>query len=347
VLLPVRDEPAEDSGAGGSGSAGLSPWSLALRRLRRDRIALVAVLAFMLVVASAVLAPVYAHDIAHTNPFAPNPDGTVVINGKRMPVLQQGGGALKLGEVPIGPTWRARYFLGADELGRDVMARILYGGRSSLLIGVGSALICSLMALLVGLVAGFYGGLIDTFLSQLMDIIWAFPVYLLAIALATVLLTQGLKLGPVDVNASSLWIPTLIIAVIYVPYVARPIRGEVLAVRRKEYVEAAIAQGASDWRLITSEVLPNVMTTVIVLVPLVIASTILTEAGLSFLSIGVQPPQASWGTIISDGQDLLYTRPWVSIAPGIMIVITVLALNAFGDSIRDALDPRAKLRIDR
>ena len=145
-----------------------------------------------------------------------------------------------------------------------------------------------------------------------MDLIWAFPVYLLAISLATVLLTSpnGVKLGPVRIDPSSLWLPTLIIAVIYVPYVFRPLRGQVLSVREKEYVEAAVSQGASNLRLMFSDILPNVISTAIVLLPLMIATTILTEAALSFLSIGVQPPQASWGTVIGDGQELLYTRPW-------------------------------------
>jgi peptide/nickel transport system permease protein len=176
-------------------------------------------------------------------------------------------------------------------------------------------------------------------------VVWAFPVYLLAISIATVLLTQGLTIGPFSISASSLWLPTLIIAVIYVPYVARPVRGAVLSVREKEFIEAAIAQGASNRRLIFIEILPNVITVLIVLLPLMIATTILTESALSYLSIGVQPPNASWGTIINDGQQLLYTRPWVAIAPGIMIVLTVLSLNVFGDGVRDALDPRAKLRV--
>src|SRR5207302_9832102 len=177
--------------------------------------------------------------------------------------------------------------------------------------------------------------------------IWAFPVYLLAISIATVLLTRnaGLKLGFIRLSASSLWLPTLIIAVVYVPYVYRPVRGQVLSVREKEYVEAAISQGASNLRLMFSEILPNVVTTVIVMLPLMIATTVLTEAALSFLSIGVQPPKASWGTIIDDGQALLYSRPWVAIAPGLMILLTVLSLNVLGDGVRDALDPRAKLRL--
>jgi peptide/nickel transport system permease protein len=180
-----------------------------------------------------------------------------------------------------------------------------------------------------------------------MDLIWAFPVYLLAISLATVLLTkpEGLKWGPLTVDPSSLWVPTLIIALIYVPYVFRPIRGQVLSVREKEYVEAGIAQGASSLRLMFSDILPNVVSTAIVLLPLMIATTILTESALSFLSIGVQAPKASWGTVIEDGQNLLYTRPLVAIAPGVMIVLTVLALNVLGDGVRDALDPRAKVHV--
>jgi len=262
-------------------------------------------------------------------------------------VLQQGGGQLGIGETPIGPTWHANYFIGADNQGRDVMARVLYGGRASLEIGIGSAVICCVIALILGLVAGFFGRLLDSVLSRLMDLIWAFPVYLLAISLATVLLTKenGLQWGPIHVDPTSLWVPTAIIAIIYVPYVYRPVRGQVLSVREKEYVEAAIAQGASNLRLMFSEILPNVIATVIVLLPLMIATTVLTESALSFLQIGVQPPKASWGTIINDGQDLLYSRPWVAIAPGIMIVLTVLSLNVLGDGIRDALDPRAKLRL--
>jgi peptide/nickel transport system permease protein len=294
-----------------------------------------------------LLAPVYADDIAHTNPFTSNLSGTTVVGGKTVDVIQQGGGKLRLGEIPIGPTWHSNYFIGADAQGRDVMARVLYGGRASLQIAVASAAICCLIALVLGLIAGFFGRFVDSGLSRFMDLIWAFPVYLLAISLATVLLTKpnGVKWGFIHVNPSSLWVPTVIIAIVYVPYVFRPVRGQVLSVREKEYVEAAIAQGASNFRLMFSEILPNVLTTVVVLFPLMIATTVLTEAALSFLSIGVQAPNASWGTIIDDGQDLLYTRPWVAIAPGIMIVLTVLALNVLGDGVRDALDPRSKRRI--
>src|SRR3954463_763013 len=327
--------------------AGKSPWRLAGRRLLRNRVALAAAGLFVLIVVVSFAAPLYAEHIAHTDPFANNLNGTTVVDGKKVEVLQQGGGPLKLGETPIGPTWQSNYFLGADNQGRDVMARVLYGGRSSLLIGIGSAMIACLIATIIGVIAGFFGGMVDGVLSRAMDVVWAFPVYLLAISISSVLLTapHGVAVGPVPLQANSLWLPTLIIAVIYVPYVARPVRGAVLSVREKEFIEAAIAQGASNRRLIFNEILPNVISVVIVLMPLMIATTILTESALSYLSIGVQPPQASWGTVISDGQQLLYTRPWVAIAPGIMIVLTVLSLNVFGDGVRDALDPRAKRRI--
>jgi peptide/nickel transport system permease protein len=327
--------------------AGRSPWRLAGRRLLRNRIAMASLGLFIAIVLVSFLAPLYAHHLAHTDPFASNLSGTTSVNGKNVDVIQQGGGALGLGEIPIGPTWQWNYMFGADAQGRDVMARVLYGGRSSLEISIGSALICCIIALVLALVAGFFGRVADAVLSRLMDLIWAFPVYLLAISLATVLLTKpnGLQWGFIHIDPSSLWVPTWIIAIVYVPYVFRPVRGQVLSVREKEYVEAAISQGASNTRLMFREILPNVISTVIVMLPLMIATTVLTESALSFLSIGVQPPQASWGTIIDDGQDLLYTRPLVAIVPGVMIVLTVLSLNVLGDGVRDALDPRAKLRL--
>jgi peptide/nickel transport system permease protein len=327
--------------------SGKSPWRLAGRRLLRDRIALAGLALFVLVVLVSLAAPLYDNYVAHTDAFASNINGTTVVSGKRVDVIQQGGGKLGLGETPIGPTWHSNYFIGADNQGRDVMARVLYGGRASLEIGIGSAVLCCVIALLLALVAGFFGRVTDAIVSRIMDLIWAFPVYLLAISLATVLLTKpnGLNWGPIHVQPSSLWVPTAIIALVYIPYVYRPVRGQVLSTREKEYVEAAIAQGASNLRLMFSEILPNIVTTVIVMLPLMIATTVLTESALSFLSIGVQPPNASWGTIIDDGQALLYSRPWVAIAPGIMIVLVVLSLNVLGDGVRDALDPRAKLRM--
>ena len=215
--------------------AGKSPWRLAGRRLLRNRIALAALALFVIIVLLSFAAPLYAEHVAHTDPFANNLNGTTTVDGKKVEVMQQGGGPLKLGEIPIGPTWQSNYFIGADNQGRDVMARVLYGGRASLLIGVGSALIACFAALLLALLAGFFRGPVDMFLSRLMDLIWAFPIFLLAISLATVLLTapDGLQWGPVHVDPSSLWVPTLIIALVYVPYVYRPVRGQVLSVRER------------------------------------------------------------------------------------------------------------------
>jgi peptide/nickel transport system permease protein len=327
---------------------GRSPWTLAGRRLLRNRIAIAALLGFVVIVAACLAAGWYANSVAHTEPFRSTLDGTTIIDGKESPVMVESTGGLGLGVTPIGPTWDLHhYFLGADDQGRDVAARLLYGGRNSLLIAVASAALCCFFATIIALVAGFFGGIVDQILSRILDVIWAFPVFLAAISISTVALTRGITVGPITLAASSLWLPILIISVIYVPYVARPIRGQVLSVREKEFVEAAIGLGASNWRLIFSEVLPNVVTTVIVFFPLMIATNMLTESALSFLSIGVQPPDASWGTIIADGQGLLYTRPWVAIAPGLAIAATVLCLNVLGDGVRDALDPRARLRIGR
>ena len=327
--------------------SGRSPWRLAGRRLVRNRLAMASLVLFLLIVVVSLLAPFYANHIAKTDPFSSNLTGTTTVDGKEVDVVQDTQSGLGLGVIPIGPTWQTNYFIGADNQGRDVMARVLYGGRASLQIGVASAVICTLLALALALLAGFFRGWTDSVLSRVMDLIWAFPVYLLAISLATVLLTKagGLKWGPVTVDPSSLWVPTWIIAIVYIPYVYRPLRGQVLSVREKEYIEASISQGASNTRLMFAEILPNVVSTAIVLLPLMIATTILTEAALSFLGIGVQAPEASWGTIIDDGQNLLYTRPLVAIVPGIFIVLTVLALNVLGDGVRDALDPRAKVRV--
>jgi peptide/nickel transport system permease protein len=316
--------------------------------LLRNRIAMAMLGVFLLIVVACLAAPLYANYVADTDPFRSNLDGTTIVDGKEVPIMQPETEGLGLGVTPIGPTWDPQhYFLGADSQGRDVAARLLYGGRNSLTIGAAAALLTCIIATLIGLAAGFFGGGIDGVLSRLLDIVWAFPVYLLAISLSTVLLTSGFSLGPISIEAGSLWLPIVIIGVVYVPYIARPIRGEVLTLRNREFIEAAVGLGASTWRILWSDVLPNILTTVIVCFPIVMAIAMLTEAALSFLSIGVQPPDASWGTIILDGQGLLYTRPAVAIAPGIAIALTVLSLNVLGDGIRDALDPKAKIKRHR
>jgi peptide/nickel transport system permease protein len=183
-------------------------------------------------------------------------------------------------------------------------------------------------------------------LSRLLDVIWAFPVYLLAISLSVVLLTSGLTIGFIHLGPGSFALPILIIGIVYIPYVARPIRAQVLALREREFVKAAVGIGAKDSTIIFREILPNILPSVLVFIPIIVALCMLTESALSFLSIGVQPPQASWGTIINDGLALLYTRPIVGIAPGLLIVLTAASLNLYGDAVRDALDPKTRARGD-
>jgi peptide/nickel transport system permease protein len=309
------------------------PWRTAFRKLRADRAAMAALGLLALIVLLCLAAPLYAEHVSGTDPFRSNLDGSFVLDGAPVPVMQSSTEGLGLGFDPIGPTWRfGPYMLGADNQGRDVAARLLYGGRNSLVIAGASTLICLTLAAV---------------LSRFLDVLWAFPIYLLAISLSIVLITKGFEIGPISITAGSLALPIAIIGIVYVPYVARPIRGQVLSLKHSEFVLAAVGLGVPGRRILLRDILPNVMTTLIVFAPLMMALNMLTESALSFLSIGVQPPDASWGTIIQDGQTLLYTRPTVALAGGFAIVLTVLALNVLGDGVRDALDPRAKLRIRR
>ena len=323
----------------------MSPWRDARDQLLRNRPAMAGTAVFLVIVVACLAAPWYASRVAHTDAFRSNISGTTTVDGRTVQVLTSSSTGLGLGVTPIGPTWDpAHYFLGADNQGRDVLVRLLYGGRNSLFIGLTATLICCLLALAIGVLAGYFGGPVDAVLSRFLDVLWSIPVYLLAICLSVVLLTGGLHIGPIHLRAGSLWVPVLIIAVVYVPYVARPIRGQVLALRNREFIQAAVAVGASDRRILRRDVVPNVLPTVIVFVPLMTALSMLTESALSFLSVGVQPPDASWGTIINDGLGLLYTRPAVAIAPGLLIAATTIALNLLGDGLRETLDPNARLR---
>jgi peptide/nickel transport system permease protein len=327
-----------------TGTAG-GPWRTALGQLLRNRAAVVSAVVVVVVVPACVGAPLYASHVAHTDPFRSDLSATTEIGGRRVDVIEASTVGLGLGSTPIGPTWDpAHYALGADGQGRDVAARLLYGGRNSLFIGFVSAVLCCVVAAVVGIVAGYFGGVVDAVLSRLLEVVWAFPVYLLGISLSIVLIGSGITLGPVHVDSGSIWLPVLIIAAIFVPYVARPVRGQVLSLRERDFVRAAVGLGASDARIMRRDVLPNVLPTVVVFLPLMTAVNMLTESALSFLSIGVQPPDASWGTIINDGLGLLYTRPAVAVAPGLALVVTAVALNVLGDGVRDALDPQARLR---
>lgn len=323
------------------------PWALAFVRLRRNRAAIASLTVFLLIVLSCLSAPLYAR-WAGVDPFTSTLDAVIMVDGVEVPVMEASTEGLGLGYTPIGPTWElGNYFLGADSQGRDVMARLLYGGLNSLMIAAAATVFTLIVGTAAGLVAGYFGSVTDTILSRLLDILWAFPIYLLAISLSIVTITAGISIGPILIESGSLWLPVIIIGIVYVPYVARPIRGQVLSLRNSEFVLAAINLGVPGWRILLRDIQPNITTTLIVFVPLMMALNMLTESALSFLSIGVQPPAASWGTIIQDGQALLYTRPLVALAPGLTIALSVMVLNVFGDGLRDALDPRSKVRLGR
>jgi peptide/nickel transport system permease protein len=319
------------------------PWALALRRFLRNRVAVAFLLLFVLIVAFVLAAPLWAHHVAHTGPNDTHTLEKLHVGGETRDVVTPEG-------TPIGPQWFSaggRFFLGADSrLGRDEMVRLMYGGRVSLFIGVVSGLITTILGVILGLLAGYYRGWVDAIIARVLDVLWSLPVLLMAIALGVSLAVGGLKIGPIEVSGGSIWVPIFVISVFTVPYVARPIRGEVLALGEKEFIEAAVAQGAGPLRVMVGEILPNLASTIIVFFTLNIANNMLFEAGLSFLGAGVQPPNSSWGTMISVGVELLTTQPLLAIIPGVMITLTVLSLNIVGDGLRVALDPRSKVKIE-
>ncbi len=300
---------------------------------------------FVVLVLACVAAPLWADKVAKTTMNANHLSDTITVDGKTKNVVGLDG-------VPIGPQWfkaDGKFFLGADRNGRDIMVRLLYGGRNSLLIGShrGADHDRSL-SILLGLVVGLLPRA-DRHGRQ-------------SPARRDVVVPRdhpgrrarrGARAGRARHRAryklagDSLVIPIFIIGFVYVPYMARPVRGQVLSLREKEFVEAARAQGAGPIRIMFTEVMPNLASTVIVFFTLLIANAILLESALSFLGAGVQPPNPSWGTMIDEGVDRIATAPHLTIVPGLMLVLTVLALNVFGDGVRDALDPRAKVRLER
>jgi peptide/nickel transport system permease protein len=319
-------------------AAGAGPYRLAFRRLGRDRAALAFGGVFVVIAAMCLAAPLYARYVAHTGPADNHVTDTIQIGGHTRDVVSPEG-------IPVGPTWHGRFFLGADQNGRDIAVRLLYGGRNSLEIGAIATAITISLATIAGGIAGYFRGPVDSVLSRVLDLIWAYPVVLLGIALGTSLALGGLNLGFFTVSGTSLLVPAFIIGFVYIPYVAKPVRGQVLGLREREFVEAARLQGLGSLRILWSEVLPNIASTIIVFIPLTIANAILLEAGLSYLGAGVQPPNPSWGTMIADGIQLLPSAIHLTLVPGAMLVLAVLGINVFGDGIRDALDPHSPIRL--
>ncbi len=316
-----------------AGAAGVGLYRLAARRLRKDKTAMAGGAFFLFVVACCLAAPLYARYVAHTGPAANHITETIRIGNHLKDVVSLTG-------IPIGPTWHSRFLLGADFNGRDVAVRLLYGGRNSLFVGFAATTVTMVSAVVVALVAGFYRGWSDTVLSRMLDVIWAYPAILLGVAIGTTLTLGGISLGPLALNSGSLLIPALIIGFVNIPYVAKPIRGQIIALREREFVQAAHTLGQSPLKIMLSEILPNVSSTIVIFVPLMIANSILLEAALSFLGAGVQPPNPSWGTMISDGVQLITSSPSLVLVPGLALVLTVLSINLFGEGLRNALDPK-------
>ena len=225
----------------------------------------------------------------------------------------------------------SQYLLGTDEFGRDIFSRILYGAQVSLQVGIISVSIALVVGGTLGVVSGYYLGTLDNLMMRLVDIMFAFPTVILVVAIASVL-------GPSTKSAM------IAIGIVYAPAFVRIARGPTLAVMQQQYVEGAQAVGAKAWRIMFLYVLPNIAAPLIVQTTLSFSTAILVEAALSFLGLGTQPPNPSWGTMLGEGRRYMEIAPWVAIYPGLAIALTVLGLNLLGDALRDALDPRLRAR---
>ena len=282
-----------------------SPFMQGVRRLRRSTTALVgaAVVALLVVVAG------FADVLAPQNPT----DSNQALTFSRPSLAHP---------------------LGTDQLGRDMLSRIIHGTRVSLAIGVSSVLLALVAGVPFGLIAGYYGGRIDTIIMRVMDLILSFPIYLLAIILMVMFTPTAGVVGTIKVVGA--------IAIVRIPIYARLVRGSVLSIKEKEYIESCRALGQRDPVILARHVLPNCLAPIIVTTTLGIATSIIVEASLSFLGLGTQPPTPSWGWDLKANVAFIQASPWLSLFPGLAIFVTVLGFNLFGDGLRDALDPRLK-----
>jgi peptide/nickel transport system permease protein len=287
---------------------GRSPWRLAYERLRRDRAAKIALATILVIVLLALLAPVFAKILGH------GPNQQFIDIGENA----NGG--------PVPPS--GTFWLGTDNNGRDLFIRILYGARISLIVGVLATGISVVLGVVLGLAAGYIGGFVDTVIARLIDVMLSIPFLILAISIAYI-------------SGPSLFLVIIIVGVLSFTYLARIVRGQVISIKSREFIEAARALGARPWRIMFVDLLPNVMAQVIVYATLLIPAAIVFEASLSFLGVGVPPPTADWGSMISDASGFFqYGYWWFLFFPSVALLTTTLAFNIFGDSVRDALDPR-------
>ncbi len=276
----------------------ISPWRIIWRRLRKSRIALTGAVVLGIVVLLSVLAPLIA-------PYGKNEIDLFMITAP-----------------PSGDYW-----LGTDPIGRDVLTRLLYGGQISLLIGVSAAVIAVGVGVFVGAIAGYYGGWVDSLISRAVDLLWAFPVIILAVAL-------------VAVRGAGFHNVVIAIAVAYIDDFARIVRGETLSLREEDFTTAARALGASDAEVMFRHIGPNLVAPVTVQLSFAVGLGILAESTLTYLGLGVNPTTPTWGLALNEGRDFVRQAWWISVFPGLAIVITVMALNLLGDGLRDALDVR-------
>jgi peptide/nickel transport system permease protein len=293
--------------------SGRSIWSLGWSRLRRDRTAMISLGVIVFVVLFAVFAPVVAAITGHP------------------PNQQYRDTGLSPAGLPMPPSHE--FWLGTDDLGRDILVRIAYGARISLLVGVVATGLAVGGGVVVGLVSGFFGGWIDSVLARIVDVALSLPFLLLAIAL-------------VSITGPSLTVTILVIGFFSWASVARIVRGQVFSIREREYILAARAVGVRPLRIMFAEILPNVIAPVIVYATLLVPVVIVTQATLSYLGLGLEPPTADWGGMLSDAQGYYTTSWWFIIFPGAALLITTLAFNLFGDGVRDAFDPRSEQLVE-
>ncbi|MDQ1682304.1 MAG: peptide/nickel transport system permease protein [Frankiaceae bacterium] len=289
---------------------GRSPLSLAFDRLKRDRGAMLSLGIIILIALFAVFAPVVAHITGH-------------------PPNKQYRGLDALSALGQAHAPSSKFWFGTDDSGRDILVRIAYGARVSLTVGIGATLLTIVIGLIVGLIAGYYGGLVDGVLARIIDVVLSVPYLLFAIALVTVL-------GQIN-----MWVVMVVIAFSGWASVARIIRGQVISMREREFVEAARSLGASNMRIIFIDILPNVIAPAIVFSTLLLPVSIVSEAALSYLGVGIPPPTADWGQMIAAAQNQYQIAWWYLFFPGLALLITTLAFNILGDGVRDAFDPRS------
>jgi peptide/nickel transport system permease protein len=316
LLLDAPD--AAQVSTAGVEIAARSPLQLFWRRFRQDKVALTAAGFIVVLVLVAILAPLIIKIVGVPGPNVQNSNA-----------LDQFG-------TPTGPS--SAHPFGVDTLGRDVFARVLYGARVSLEVAIIATAASVTIGVVLGMTAGFFRGWVDTLISRLIDVLLAFPILLLALGIAAACsLGKGCLGGIVKPGLS---VVIFVIAFVNWTYVGRIVRGQVLSMREKEFVEASRSLGASNSRIIFREILPNLFAPIIVLSTLVIPQNILFEAALSFLGVGVQPPQASWGAMIAEASSIFDSAWWYMVFPGAALLLTVLAFNLLGDGLQDALNPR-------